>query len=199
MEIQSLYERLIAMLQPYVPRLMLALVVLLVGHLVARVARWVVQRMLRRVVSEVQVFVGRLTYTGITITSLLWALAELNIYAAAFTTLLGAITLAVTLSTQDLAKNFVAGVFLLVERPFRRGDRITIRAFSGQVSSIELRTTRLLAEEDRLVIVPNTIVMSEIVVKHPAPPTPPEPDELKSGDPGPRQGSPAGMAGSPQG
>ena len=180
MEIQSLYERLIAMLQPYVPRLMLALVVLLVGHLVARVARWVVQRMLRRVASEVQVFAGRLTYIGITIASLLWALAELNIYAAALTTLLGAITLAVTLSTQDLAKNLVAGAFLLIERPFRRGDRITIRTFTGQISSIELRTTRLLAEENRLIVVPNTVVMSEIIVKHPIHPTPDKPDEPAS-------------------
>ena len=177
MDLQPLFERLVTMLKSYVPRVMFALVVLLIGHLVARVARWVVQRMLRRVVSEVQVFVGRLTYIGITIASLLWALAELNIYAAALTTLLGAITLAVTLSTQDLAKNLVAGVFLLIERPFRRGDRITIRTFSGQVSSIELRTTRLLAQEDRLVIVPNTIVMSEIVVKHPVSSAPTRPGQ----------------------
>ena len=180
MELEPILERLVAMLKSYVPRVMLALVVLLVGHLVARVARWVVQRMLRRVVSEVQVFVGRLTYIGITVASLLWALAELNIYAAALTTLLGAITLAVTLSTQDLAKNLVAGVFLLIERPFRRGDRITIRTFSGQVSSIELRTTRLLAKDNNLVIVPNTVVMSEIVVKHPVSPRPANPGESAS-------------------
>jgi len=180
METAPLFERLITMFKSYVPRVVLALVVLLVGHLLARVARWVVQRMLRRVAAEVQVFVGRLTYIGITIASLLWALAELNIYAAALTTLLGAIPLAVTLSTQDLAKNLVAGVFLLIERPFRRGDRITIRTFSGQVSSIELRTTRLLAEENRLIIVPNTVVMSEIVVKHPIPPTPDKPAQTTS-------------------
>jgi small-conductance mechanosensitive channel len=172
----QLYERLVTMLKSYAPRAMLAVVVLLVGHLVARTVRWIVQRMLRRLAAEVQVFAGRLVYIAITIAALLWALAELNIYAAALTTLLGAITLAVTLSTQDLAKNFVAGVFLLVERPFRRGDRITIRTFSGQVSAIELRTTKLLAEEDRLVIVPNTIVMSEIVVKHPAAPETAKPD-----------------------
>ena len=35
-----------------------------------------------------------------------------------------------TLSTQDLAKNLVAEAFLLIERPFRKGDRITIRTFS---------------------------------------------------------------------
>jgi len=181
MEFQPLFERLATMLKSYVPRAMLALVVLVVGHLVARVARWVVQRMLRRVVSDVQVFVGRLTYIVVTIASLLWALAELNIYAAALTTLLGAVTLAVTLSTQDLAKNLVAGVFLLIERPFRKGDRITIRTFTGQVSSIELRTTRLLAEGDRLIIVPNTVVMSEIVVKHPGSPMPAKPDEITNG------------------
>jgi len=167
---QAVGERTIGLLKSFLPRLGLAAIILLVGHGLAVAARWVVQRMLRRVATEVQVFLGRLAYASVMVAMFLWALAALNIYAAAMTTVVGAVTLAVTLSSQDLARNFIAGVYLLIERPFRRGDRITIRTFTGRVSSLELRTTRLDADGDLQVMVPNTIVMSEIVTKHKAPP-----------------------------
>lgn len=160
-------QKALTTLLDYLPRLLIAAVILLAGYLLAIIVRWTVQRMLRRVAEEVRTFVAQVTYYTLVAGTLIWAMAELNIYAAALTTALGAVTLAVTLSTQDLAKNLVAGVFLLVQRPFRRGDQITVRNLTGKVTAIDLRTTRLLTEDGRQVIVPNTVMMSDIVIKNP--------------------------------
>ena len=162
---QSLLDRIAEWLQPLLPRLRSAGVVLLIGFGVAFVGRWIAQRLLRRVAAEVQLLISGLVYVVIVIVAALWALVELNVYAAALTTVVGAVSLAVTLSSQDLAKNFIAGVYLLVERPFRRGDEITVRTVTGRVVSVALRTTTLRADDDRQIIVPNTIIMSEIVTR----------------------------------
>jgi small conductance mechanosensitive channel len=80
-------------------------------------------------------------------------------------TLIGALGLAVSLSLQDTAKNLVAGLYLLAERPFHVGDQITVRTFTGRVEFIDMRTTTLRTDDDQQVIIPNTIIMSEVVVK----------------------------------
>lgn len=56
---------------------------------------------------------------------------------------------------QDVAKNFVAGVLLLIQRPFEIGDTIEVSGFTGQVVDISLRTTDLRELDGRYVIIPN--------------------------------------------
>src|ERR687885_86199 len=58
----------------------------------------------------------------------------------ALTSVLG---LAASLALQDVLKNFVAGVYLLVERPFRIGEWIKVRDYVGAVETIDVRTTVL--------------------------------------------------------
>src|SRR5919199_4313026 len=55
----------------------------------------------------------------------------------------GFFALALSLAFQDILKNFIAGIFLLLERPFRIGDEITVENHTGAVENIELRTTTL--------------------------------------------------------
>jgi small-conductance mechanosensitive channel len=54
-----------------------------------------------------------------------------------------------------------------MERTFQLWDQITVRTFTGQVTMIGLRTTMLATEDGQQVIMPNTIVLSEVVLKHP--------------------------------
>jgi small conductance mechanosensitive channel len=162
---QSFVQHLTALLMAYLPRLVLAGMILVLGFGVAVVARRVVHWLLRRALPEVQLFAGRLTYVGTLIGAILWALAVLNVHIAALATVMGTIGLAVSLSSQDVAKNFVAGLYLLIERPFHIGDQITVRTGTGRVEFIGLRTTILRTEDNKQVIVPNTVILSEVVVK----------------------------------
>jgi len=84
---------------------------------------------------------------------------------APLATLIGAFGLAISLALHDTARNFVAGLYLLIERPLRMGDQIIIRSFTGRVELIGLRTTTLRAEDDEQIMMPNIMIMSEIVTK----------------------------------
>jgi small conductance mechanosensitive channel len=68
------------------------------------------------------------------------------------------------LSLQDILKNFFAGIWVLVERPFRIGDTIEVGGQTGVVEEIAFRTTMLKTADNREVIVPNAVFMIGAVV-----------------------------------
>ena len=162
---ESLTQHLSLLAQIYLPRLTTGVVILILGFVVAVVAQKVVLYLLRRTAPEVQLFVGRVTYIGVLIGVILWVLSLLKVQIAALATIMGAVGLAIGLSLQDMAKNFVAGVYLLIERPLRVGDQITVRTFTGRVEVVGLRTTILRTGDDQQAMVPNTVIMSEVVVR----------------------------------
>ncbi|MDQ3930230.1 MAG: mechanosensitive ion channel family protein, partial [Chloroflexota bacterium] len=87
---------------------------------------------------------------------------------AAVVTVLGAVGLGLSLAMQDLLKNVVAGIYILLEQPFKIGDRISVKDATGIVRSIELRTTILSTDEGLQVVVPNNVVLNEIVTNRSA-------------------------------
>src|SRR5438105_15233865 len=72
--------------------------------------------------------------------------------------------LVIGLSLQDILKNFFAGIWVLVERPFRIGDTIEVTGYTGSVEEISFRTTQLRTADGREVIVPNGTFMTSAVV-----------------------------------
>src|SRR5437870_11228345 len=72
--------------------------------------------------------------------------------------------LVIGLSLQDILKNFFAGIWVLVERPFRIGDTIEVTGYTGSVEEIAFRTTQLRTSDGREVIVPNGTFMTTAVV-----------------------------------
>lgn len=77
--------------------------------------------------------------------------------------LLSAFTVAIGLAFQDVAKNFISGVFMLAERPFTVGDRVRIRDQDGTVQGIDIRTTMLRTDDGSLLMVPNSMMFTEIL------------------------------------
>ena len=75
---------------------------------------------------------------------------------------LGLAGLAVAFAVQAILENFIAGVILLIRRPFRAGDQIRTGEYEGTVQDIDLRVTRLVDYEGVLVLLPNVEVY-----KHP--------------------------------
>ena len=81
-----------------------------------------------------------------------------NTTALAVALALGA--LAISLGARDTVADAIAGFIILVDRPFRIGDRIEIEGENtwGDVVDIGLRTTRIRTRDNRLVIVPNSLI-----------------------------------------
>jgi small conductance mechanosensitive channel len=90
----------------------------------------------------------------------------LGLFGANWTALLAFLsvsTVAISLSFQDVLKNFIAGVYILLERPFSIGDRVRVRDFDGLVETIEIRTTSLRNEREERVLIPNAVMFAEIL------------------------------------
>lgn len=77
--------------------------------------------------------------------------------------LLSAFTVAIGLAFQDVARNFISGLFMLAERPFTVGDRVMVRSQEGTVQGIDIRTTMLRTDDGSLLMVPNSLMFTEIL------------------------------------
>jgi small-conductance mechanosensitive channel len=76
---------------------------------------------------------------------------------------LGAATLGISLALQDVGRNFVNGIYILVERPFRLGDWVSIGVAEGRVEEVGIRLTTLRSPGGSRIIVPNSVVFSSII------------------------------------
>jgi len=81
-------------------------------------------------------------------------------------TIAAAATLAIGFAMQDVIANFVAGVFIFTDRPFRIGDWIEWDGNEGVVEDISLRVTRVKTFDNELLTVPNS-VLTNGVIKNP--------------------------------
>jgi small-conductance mechanosensitive channel len=95
-------------------------------------------------------------------------LSYLGVNVTAFATALGLGGLAISLAAKDTVADAIAGFIILVDRPFRIGDRIEIQEVGtwGDVTEIGLRTTRIRTRDNRMVIVPNSIIGANQVINY---------------------------------
>ena len=76
---------------------------------------------------------------------------------------LGVGSVAIGFAFQDIFKNFLAGIILLVEEPFRIGDEIVINDYQGKVENISIRTTKIRTYNGEKVLLPNSTVFTDAV------------------------------------
>ncbi len=94
------------------------------------------------------------------------ALAGFGNVLTSLATIAAAATLAVGFALQNVIRNFVAGVFIYLDKPFKIGDWIEWEGNSGVVKDISLRVTRVETFDHELLTVPNSH-LTENVVKNP--------------------------------
>ena len=100
--------------------------------------------------------------------SAIMLLSLYNINVNALIAALGVGGLAISLAAQDTLSNVIAGITIMLDQPFRVGDRIEIRGLGtwGDVVDIGLRSTRIRTRDNRLVIVPNNSIATDQVVNY---------------------------------
>jgi len=73
------------------------------------------------------------------------------------------VAVAVGFASQDILKNIFGGIVILLDQPFKMGDKIEIGSFYGEVVEIGLRSTRIVTPDDSLVSIPNGELMNQSV------------------------------------
>jgi small-conductance mechanosensitive channel len=138
----------------------------LLVYIAGRVLRRIAEAALTRAHADVQVrtllhnVITAATYAA----ALLTAIVVAGVNVAVLLTAAGVTTVAIGLAFQDILRNILAGMWLLLERPFRLGDNITVQDQSGVVQTITLRTTTLKTGDGRLAVVPNLTAFTNPVV-----------------------------------
>jgi len=160
-----MWDRITEWAVAYAGQVVGAIVTLVLGYLVARVARRLVRGALRRTKTlvELQAFVARLVYVAILIFAVIATLARFGIETTSLVAVLGAVAFAIGFALQGSLSNFAAGVLLLILRPFRVGDYIEVAGVAGTVKDIQLFTTILSTLDNIKVLVPNSKICGETV------------------------------------
>src|SRR5690606_11371705 len=109
------------------------------------------------------VLLSRLVSISIKVAAILVVLNILGVSGTGLLAVVSAFTVAIGLSLQDVMKNFFAGIYLLLERPCRAGDRIVVKDVLGEVKGIDIRTTLIKNRDNELVLIPNATIFTEIL------------------------------------
>ncbi len=110
------------------------------------------------------VLLGRSMYIVVLFVAFLFILAVWNIQFGIPAAVISVITVGLTFVFQDLLKNIVAGVYILIEGPFHIGETITTDVYTGKVENVELRATKLRLPSGEQVIVPNSMLFTGVVI-----------------------------------
>ena len=135
---------------------------------------WLAARILRRLVAErllgrtrmdagVRYAIGRVISYLVWILGLIVALQPLGVNATTLAVFGGAIGVGIGFGLQDIAKNFIAGLIILIERPVKVGDRIEMEKVAGDVVEIRARATVVRTNDDIYTIVPNSRFITDVV------------------------------------
>jgi small-conductance mechanosensitive channel len=117
---------------------------------------------------KVSPIVHRFVRASLLVISVSIALGRLNADLSCIVAVVGVGGLALTLAMEDTIADIIAGFTILVDQPFRVGDRIEIEEIGtwGDVVAIGLRTTDIRTRDNRMVIVPNAIIGKNQVVNY---------------------------------
>lgn len=158
----------------YLPAVVIAIIVLFIARYSVRPAR-----RLTRVVTEkltnnfsLQLLAVKIASVAVWLFGIL--LACLLIFPGLkfgdIIALLGLSSVAIGFAFQDIFKNFLAGILLLLDQPFQVNDQIIVNDYEGTVESIDIRSTRIRNYRGEIIIIPNSVVFTnsiEVLTENP--------------------------------
>ncbi|MCD6581213.1 MAG: mechanosensitive ion channel [Desulfuromusa sp.] len=163
-------DKLVELVQSYGLPLIWAIIVFIVGRIVARILSNVVAKMMNKSnIDETLVkFVKTLVYVALMIFVILAALGKLGIETTSFAAILAAAGLAIGLSLQGTLGNFAAGFMLILFRPFKVGDFVEAGGISGIVEAIQIFSTKMRTGDNKEITVPNGQIIGSTITNYSA-------------------------------
>ncbi|MBA3452302.1 MAG: mechanosensitive ion channel, partial [Deltaproteobacteria bacterium] len=149
-------------LLPLALRIVVALMVFIIGRILARALLKGFHRLMERSKLDISLrkFLGDLVYAVALVAVIIAALDSLGVETTAVIAVLGAAGLAVGLALQGSLSNFAAGVMLIVLRPYKVGDLVTIGKYLGRVEAIRIFHTVLITGDYREITIPNAQIIA---------------------------------------
>ncbi len=115
---------------------------------------------------NLRILINRISYILVMLVAAFWVLSIWQVAIELPVAVLGTLTVAITFSIQDILKDLVAGIYILLEHPFFIGDQISTDQYTGKVVAVELRATRLRLVSGEDVTIPNALVFGGVVINN---------------------------------
>ena len=152
------------------PNFIVALLVLTVFYFLAKGVKSILNKTLSKWVDNKNLLdlSSQIIFTIILLVGVFFALGVLNLDKTVTSLLAGAgvIGLALSFAFQDLATNFVSGVFITVQKPLRVGDLVETNSYTGIVKRIGLRAVDIEDFNGRYIIIPSKEVFQKPLVNY---------------------------------
>jgi len=148
------------------PAILLAIIVILLTRTVANLVRRATQKIVKRTIKSLslQTLLIQISFAAAWVAGILLAcLIASDLQLTDLISLLGLGSVAIGFAFQDIFKNFLSGILLLLQEPFSLGDQIIVGDYEGTVAEIALRSTQIRTYQGELVVMPNSIVFTSPV------------------------------------
>jgi small conductance mechanosensitive channel len=152
----------------FIPKLIVAVILFIIF--------WGIYRMVRRIVvgsmakahvdPSIRDMLGTLIKWSIMGFGLVIACNQVGIEIAALLTGVSIIGLAIGFAAQETMANFIAGVVIFWDKPFKVGDWIVIEDMFGQIQRVSFRSTRMLNLMGQTIVMPNTYMLDKRLANH---------------------------------
>jgi len=157
MDIDQILKQLTEIGVEYGPRVLGAILVLVIGTRVIRALTKGFGKMLdkRKADESLKPFLKGLVGTILRVLLILSVLGMIGIEMTSFIAILGAAGLAIGMALSGTLQNFAGGVIILAFKPFKVGDFIDAQGYSGTVDEINIFNTLLRTPDNKIIIIPN--------------------------------------------
>ena len=152
-----------------VPLFLFALAVLIAAQVLSKVAeRWAERSLKRRIEDpETRKFLARAVRYTVLVLGILAALEQIpGVQITSFLAGLGILGFTIGFALQDIARNFIAGLLLLMRQPFSVGDAVQVAGRDGSVLEITMRDTVIKSWDGVMEIIPNLDVYTNPIINY---------------------------------
>lgn len=169
-EVSGYVDTAVEMVMLYLPKAMLAIIVLLIGlWIIKRVVTLMAKGMERsKTEPTLARFLTSLVSIGLKALLLISVASMIGIATTSFIAILGAAGLAIGLALQGSLANFAGGVLVLMFRPYKVGDYIEAQGVGGTVTAIQIFNTIINTPDNKRIIVPNGSISNGIITNYSA-------------------------------
>ncbi|MFN8336036.1 MAG: mechanosensitive ion channel family protein [Cyclobacteriaceae bacterium] len=151
-----------------------ALVVLAIAMIISRILKFIVDRFVKTAALKLKVDHTRYKFFKNATDFVIYLIAtvvifrsipSLRTYGNTLLASAGVLAAIVGFASQSAFSNIISGIFLVIFRPFSVGDRVQIgQLYTGDVEDITLRHTVIRNFENRLIVIPNSVINNETII-----------------------------------
>lgn len=168
MNFEEILQNLAELAVAYLPKLLLAIVALIVGFWVVKKITKVIDKGMKKndMDKALRSFLRSVISIVLKAAIIIAVVGMIGVEMTSFVAILGAAGLAIGMALSGTLQNFAGGVMILLFKPFKVGDYIEAQGYSGTVKEIFIFNTILKTPDNKTIILPNSPVSTGALVNY---------------------------------